>query len=112
MVKKIFSDEKGRFQIFEITSEMLQSIETLEMGSIITAAFHGLNLNDFNKPDGFCVTPLGEVVSLAVKETSYEEWKIHVASNSIEPVVLRKATPEMLLSENLTEEVLFDSFMS
>ena len=111
-MKRIFSDEKGRFQISEITSEMLCSIETLELSSIVTAAFHGFKKTDFNKPDGFCVNPLGEVFSLTVLETTQDEYEEHVATNVIELSSVADATEEILKQDNLTEDYLFDFFMS
>ncbi len=109
-MEKIYSDEKGRFQIYEITADMLCSIETLEISSILTAAYHGFRAVQFNKPDGFCVTPLGEVISLESQEVKSCDWREGGPSNFIKPLVL---TPYFDgIEDGFTEDYLFDFFMA
>lgn len=111
IMKKYFSDDKGRFVYgIDIIDECLCSIETLEMSSILTAAYHGFRSVQFNKPDGFCVTPLGDVFSLESQEVKSCDWYEGGPSNFIEPKFLIPYFDG--IEDGFTEDYLFDFFMA
>lgn len=113
MFDKIYSDDKGRFCFgLPILEECLSSIETIDMQSIFCAAYHGFRANQFNQPDGFCVLPLGEVISLEVQDVPSSEWVEGGAWNFIEPKVVFYDHKWAIEEDSMTEDFLFDFFMS